>query len=204
MSNLNGTAERLNLNLQQRVRSLIFDSGFSKEMWAYVLSFVIDLYDKTPKQILQGKSPYSLFHNRPVSIKYLRRFGCECYVLKPNRLDKFEETTFTAYLVGCKDDSYNIDPVIGKVWRSKNVDFNENKTYRDVYCKDQNMLKTVFDTTKTKGVEKGSDRLNEFPNDDDKNEINQIDKTPCVLIADLGKLNTIWYNYFRDESEAFI
>ncbi len=73
--NLNGTAERLNLSLQRIIRCLIFDLGFPKEMWAWALKFTVDIHNKIPKKILNGKSSHTEFLQKPCSIKYLKRFG---------------------------------------------------------------------------------------------------------------------------------
>jgi predicted RNA-binding protein with RPS1 domain len=106
--NLNGVAERLNLDLQQRIRSLLFDSGFPQEMWAYALQFAVDLYNRTPKKALNGKTPFISFLGKPVNLKFMRRFGCEAYALRTAKLTKFAERILTGYLVRCNEDSYNI------------------------------------------------------------------------------------------------
>lgn len=42
---LDRSFERLNLDQQQRIRSLIFDRVNPKEMWTFALSFAVDLYN---------------------------------------------------------------------------------------------------------------------------------------------------------------
>ena len=63
--NLNRATERLNLDSEQKIRSLILDSGFPKELWANALKLVVDVYDKTPKKALSGEIPYFKFIQRP-------------------------------------------------------------------------------------------------------------------------------------------
>lgn len=55
--NLNGTAERLNLELQQKIRCLLIDSGFPKDFWSFALQFAIQIHNKTPKKAIEGKIP---------------------------------------------------------------------------------------------------------------------------------------------------
>ncbi len=129
---LNGTAERLNLTIQRQIRCLIFDSGFSKEIWLGA----VDIQNKIPKKALNGKIPYTEFLQKPCFLKYIRSFGCVCHVLKNSKLTKFEERTMRGFLVSCNDDSYTIfEAETGKFWRSKNVTFIENKVYGDVFKK---------------------------------------------------------------------
>jgi hypothetical protein len=141
--NLNGTTERVNLDLQQKICCLLIDSGFPKDFWSFALQFAIQIYNKTPKKSIDGKIPYTMFHERPCTIKYLKRFGCQSFVLNNSKLGKFDERTLTGFVINCLDDSYLvIDPMTGNIWRSKNVDCTESVTYGDVFNDSAN--KSVF------------------------------------------------------------
>lgn len=45
ISNVNGAAERLNRDLDEKIRCLLISSGFPKELWAYALRFAVDIYN---------------------------------------------------------------------------------------------------------------------------------------------------------------
>ena len=116
--NLNGVSERLNYELQKKIRCLIFDSGFSKDMWSYALNYAVSILNRTPKKTLEGRIPYELFHEKPCTIKYFRRFGCLAHILRTDNIGKFDARTLSGFLVGCRDDSYVIfDCIKGKFWR---------------------------------------------------------------------------------------
>ncbi|KAK9727525.1 GAG-pre-integrase domain [Popillia japonica] len=132
--NLNGTAERFNLDIQQKIRSLLFDSGFPLQMWGYALNFAVNIYNKTPKRALGYKIPFEMLHKRSCTIKYFRRFGCLSYVLNPQIKGKFTDRSMRGFLVACGETSYYVVvPETGKVYRSKNVKFIESKTYGNIY-----------------------------------------------------------------------
>lgn len=134
--NLNGTAERFNLDIQQKIRSLLFDSGFPLQLWGYALNFAVNVYNKTPKRSLGYNIPYEMIHKRSCSIKYFRRFGCLSYVLNTKTRGKFNDRSVRGFLVACGETSYYIiEPETGKVYRSKNVNFIESKTYGNVFVK---------------------------------------------------------------------
>lgn len=134
--NLNGTAERFNLDLQQKIRCLLFDSGFPLQIWGYALNFAVTVYNKTPKKTLEYKIPFEMMHKRPCSIKYFRRFGSLCYVLNTQMKGKFNDRSTRGFLVACGETSYYVvEPESGKVYRSKNVTFVESKTYGNVFTK---------------------------------------------------------------------
>ncbi len=135
---LNGAAERLNRDIQEKIRALIFSSGFPKQLWAYALQYAIQVYNKTPKSRINFKTPYELFHERPCTVKYFRRFGCLSYVLitkskagekeSPKGKHKFDEKGNIGFLVAMgKQFYYIIEPHTGKVYKSKHVSFVESK-----------------------------------------------------------------------------
>lgn len=194
--NLNGTAERLNMDLQQKIRCLLIDSGFPKDFWAFALKFAIQIHNKTPKKAIDGKIPYTLFHERPCTIKYLKRFGSQCFVLSNSKVGKFDERTITGFLINCLDDSYLvIDPMNGKIWRSKNVDFTESVTYGD-----------IFNDLKSKSVLVNSFKDISFGEIYEKEgSIEESALSPSRLVNDLASIDANLLEMFLDEEsfEAF-
>lgn len=105
-------------------------------MWVWALAFAVQIHNKTPKKTFDGKCPFTEFLQKPCTVKYIRRFGCLAHILKTNNLTKFEERTTKGFLIGCNEHSYTIfEAETGKIKRSKNVDFIENKVYEDVFQK---------------------------------------------------------------------
>ena len=153
---LNGCAERFNLELQQKIRSLIFSSGFPKQMWAYALQFAINVYNKTPKSSIEYKIPFELMHDKPCTIKYFRRFGSLCYILNLNNKNKFDERAIEGFLIGCGENKYQvIQPSTGKVYKTKYLSCIESKTYGDVFNKTNKIA--MLNDPPTLSNEEGSD-----------------------------------------------
>ncbi len=163
------------------------------------LQFAADLYNRTPKKALNGRTPYTSFLGKSASLKYIKRFGCEAYALRTSKMNEFEERTLTGYLLRCNEDSYNIiEPTSGKVWKTKNADFHENKTYGDVFNKLANKKETVFENRKVGGSEEGSEWFEE-PKMDNNNEgsIPECITSPSAPLIDLSKAETVWFDYFN-------
>ena len=54
---LNGTAERFNLTLQERTRALMFDSGIPTSMWILAVEVAVYMYNRTPNKSIDFESP---------------------------------------------------------------------------------------------------------------------------------------------------
>lgn len=163
--NLNSTAERFNLELQQKIRCLLFSSGFPLQMWAYALQFAVYVYNRTPHKSINMKIPYELLHERPCTVNYMKRFGCLCFALNQSAKGKWEERGIAGFLVGCDDTCYRIiDPSTGKVYRTKHVDAIESKTYGDVYRTKRNL--TIL---KDPPISKNDEGYDWFLTDEDEN-----------------------------------
>lgn len=53
-----------------------------------------------PTAILQGKSPYEMFHNIKPQLDHLRSFGCLCYATKHVKDDKFSPRADVCAMIG--------------------------------------------------------------------------------------------------------
>lgn len=137
-SNLNGTAEKFNRDIMNITRVLLISSGFPETMWAYALSFAVDVHNRTPRSSIKYECPYQLFHDRKATVRYIRRFGCLGFAYtRPAAGKKFCERAVRGFLIHCADTHYVlIQPATGKIIRSQNVVFIESKVYGDFYPKD--------------------------------------------------------------------
>ena len=137
-SNLNGTAEKFNRDIMEKTRALMISAGFPEGMWAYGLSFAVDIHNRTPRGSINFRSPFELFHKRNTTVKYIRRFGSLGFAYVPAPAGKkICERAARGFLVHCAPTHYVlIQPATGKIIRSQNVVFVESKVYKDFYPKE--------------------------------------------------------------------
>jgi hypothetical protein len=195
-SDLNGTAERFNLEIQQKIRCVLFDSRFPLQMWAYALQFILTVYNRTPRKALRGKIPYEEMFRKPCTVKYFRRFGCACYFLDTKARAKFGDRSVDGFLVGCADTHYLIiDPHTGKVYRSKNVRFTESKTYGDIYVRENKT--TVLTDPPVSSQDEG--RKFFYPTDEESVE----KTTPNETLRDAREKFSLLCGDFCSENNAY-
>lgn len=130
----NGVAERLNLELEEKIRVNLASSGIPMFMWAYAMRHVLYIHNRTPNAANEFHSPFEVVMKRVPVLKYIRRFGCEAYILdnKAKSLPKFAPRANLGFLLECRETGYTLWHAANKtVVRSKNVDFVEDKTYAD-------------------------------------------------------------------------
>lgn len=132
----NATAERLNREIQEKVRALLYSAKMPVHFWPFALHFMIHVHNRTPKASINFRTPYELFYGRKPNLKYIRRFGCLAFELdlKNNSKSKFAPQANRGFLVQCNETGYTIlDPTSGKTFSSKHVQFVESKVYGDFF-----------------------------------------------------------------------
>jgi len=82
----NPIAERFNRVILEGVRTLLLHSGMPRRFWVDAARFMVFLYNRTPRKILNGESPYQRLYQRDPSFRFLRVFGCHGHVLRPKKL----------------------------------------------------------------------------------------------------------------------
>ncbi|KAJ9538853.1 LOW QUALITY PROTEIN: hypothetical protein OSB04_031586 [Centaurea solstitialis] len=125
----NGVVERKNRTLVEAARTMLASSKLPLHFWAEAVASACFTQNRSLIHKRFMKTPYELVYNRPPSIKFLRVFGCECYVKNDkDNLDKFspkgDEGVFIGYAKDCL--SYRIyNKKTRCVVESTNVDFEE-------------------------------------------------------------------------------
>jgi transposase InsO family protein len=104
----NGRAERFNRTIMDKAQSLRFTACLPQMWWEFSILHAVHLYNRTPVQRLNWKTPYELLHGEEPSYKHLRVFGCAAHVFLPedvrvNKLSpKSELMIFLGYKEGVK------------------------------------------------------------------------------------------------------
>ena len=125
----NACSERLNLELQQKIRAVLISAGMPNSYWGYALNNVMFIHNRVPNASNNFKSPYEMVMGVKPNLKYARRFGCEVYYLVDAK-GKMQPRSKKGYLLECQQTGYLIlDAASKKLIRSKHVDFVEARTY---------------------------------------------------------------------------
>ena len=132
----NGKAERLNLTLLMKARCMLHSAKLNLNLWTAAVDTANYIRNRSPSQVLNGKSPYEKLFNRLPKIKHLRIFGCEAYPLNPYvDKDKFEPRAFENCIMIGYGDSEGIYWIYNtksqKIFRSRDVTFNEVSIFRN-------------------------------------------------------------------------
>ena len=128
---LNGTVERKNRTLMEKVRALLIDSKLPKYLWPEATKTAAYLSNRTSTETLQGKTPAEMWNAEKPDLKNLRIYGSAAYVHVPNNLrKKLDEKSQMGYLVGYSNVGYRIwHPVEQKITVACDVIFDETKQF---------------------------------------------------------------------------
>ena len=130
---LNGTAERFNKTIQNKIRSLMFDSGLPESMWILALEVAVHIYNRTPHKSLDHETPIHMLNPKmKCHLDRIRRFGCIAYAKIPINERKFSERAIRAIMVGYSATGYVLwHPPTGKFHQSRHVRCNEKLVYKN-------------------------------------------------------------------------
>ncbi len=71
----NGTAERFNGTHQDKIRALLFDSGFSNTIWGWASDATMYIYNWLLHSANDDYTSYERFHGKRPNVIYLPTFG---------------------------------------------------------------------------------------------------------------------------------
>ena len=124
----NGSAERLNRVLEEKIRAMLEDSGLPKEMWAEAVVTANYTRNRTPVSA-HGKTPWEAFFGEKPSVGHMRVFGARAFMHVPKqKRRKLEPVSERGVFVGYEPDSkaYRIlRESDGKILISRDVIFDE-------------------------------------------------------------------------------
>ena len=126
----NGSAERLNRTLLERVRAMLGDSGLPKGLWAEAVVTAGYIRNRSPVST-RDKTPWELFFGKKPDVAGMRVFGARAYVHIPKQLrGKLESRSEMGYLVGYEPNAkgYRIYLDSGKMRIAVHAVFKESVT----------------------------------------------------------------------------
>lgn len=127
----NGRVERKHRHILNVARACLFQSKLPVTFWGESILAAAHIINRTPSQVLDGKTPYEVLHGTAPVYTLLRVFGCLAYAHRRARdKDKFGERSRKCLFVGY--------PFGKKAWRLYDLETNEFFVSRDVvFLEDQ-------------------------------------------------------------------
>ena len=134
----NAVAERLNLDIEQKVRAQLSSAGMPASFWSLSLEYVMHIHNRSTSRSLEGISPFEKLTGKKPKRTNFRRFGCQAVVTlqqpqtKHTKSQKFHLTGELGFLIGITNHGYRI--LMNKdlrVLTTKHVTFDESRVYGD-------------------------------------------------------------------------
>ncbi|KAI3771062.1 hypothetical protein L6452_02215 [Arctium lappa] len=128
----NGVVERKNRTLVEAARTMLAYSELPMFLWAEAVATACFTQNRTFINKRFNKTSYELINGRKPNVKFLRVFGCRCYVLNDREnLSKFQPKADEGIFIGysLQSNAYRVYNTRTKtVIESANVTFDERQT----------------------------------------------------------------------------
>uniref|UniRef100_A0AAV1TDK8 Integrase catalytic domain-containing protein n=1 Tax=Peronospora matthiolae TaxID=2874970 RepID=A0AAV1TDK8_9STRA len=126
----NGTAERAIRTIVTIGRSMLHHAKLDKCFWAEAAMTAVYVKNRLPSPKIPHKTPFEIVYNSKPSVKHMRVFGCQAYILTPKekRL-KWDPKARAGLFLGYEEVSkaYRVyDIEAGQVMVSRDVNFDES------------------------------------------------------------------------------
>lgn len=96
----NGVMERKHRHIIEVTRALRFQGSIPIRFWRECVLIVVYLINRLPTTVLQGQTPYAIFHGHQPVLDHLKTIGCLCYVTKLVKNDKLSPRVEPCVLLG--------------------------------------------------------------------------------------------------------
>lgn len=121
----NGRVERKHKHILNVARALRFQGSLPIEFWGECALAAGYLINRTPSEVLKGKTPFEMLYKRPPPVQHLRIIGCLCYVHEQKHGgDKFASRSKRSIFLGY--------PFGKKGWRVFDLETRKVSVSRDV------------------------------------------------------------------------
>jgi hypothetical protein len=152
--------ERNNHTLVKMVRMILDEHSTPRRFWADTISTTCYISNQIFLRSILNLTPFELQFERKPSVSYLRPFGCKCFVLICENLDKFESQSSNGILLGYTPHgrSYGVFNLeTNTVVESCDVTFDETAPCpHDIFeCAGDKEMESIFADEKLRGF--GSD-----------------------------------------------
>ena len=165
---LNETAKKFNDTIQNKIKSLLIDSGIPSSMWSLAAEASLHIYNLMPHKANDFISPLNKLVPDDKD-KLLRHglFGCLAYVKIPIPETKFSDRALKTILVGFTKTGYILwHPPSNRFMIHRPVQFNKKIVYKNVYKTDKKENFEIFEENTEFSSEENTDITLE--NEDDE------------------------------------
>jgi hypothetical protein len=95
----NGVVKRKNHTLVEMARMMLNEHRTPSRFWADVISTACYISNRILLRSILHLTPFELHFSRKPSVSHFSPFGCKCFVLKRENLDKLESRSFDGILL---------------------------------------------------------------------------------------------------------
>ena len=105
-SQQNGVAERMNRNIFESTRSMLYEVYLSQNFWAEAVATAVYLRNRSPSKFLKNVTPYEIFNGNKPNVSHLKVFGCKAmvHIPKANQNGKLNQQSAKCIFVGYPND----------------------------------------------------------------------------------------------------
>jgi hypothetical protein len=96
----NGVVKQKNHTLVEMARTMLNEHMTPMRFWADAISTACYISNRLFLRSILHLTPFKLRFGRKTSVSHFRPFGCKCFILKCDNLDKFESRSFDGILLG--------------------------------------------------------------------------------------------------------
>jgi hypothetical protein len=129
----NGVVEQKNRTLVGMATTMLDEHRIHRHFWADAISTASYISNRIFLRLILYLTPFELCFGCKPSVSHLMPFGCKCFILKRENLDKFESRSFDDILLGYTSHGrsyrvYNLES--DTVVESCDVTFDETAPFR--------------------------------------------------------------------------
>jgi hypothetical protein len=92
--------EQKNRTLVEMPRMMLNEHRTPRHFWADAISTACYISNQIFLRSILHLTPFEFCFDRKPYVSHLRSFGCKCFILKYDNLDKFESQLFDGILLG--------------------------------------------------------------------------------------------------------
>uniref|UniRef100_H3H8R5 Integrase catalytic domain-containing protein n=1 Tax=Phytophthora ramorum TaxID=164328 RepID=H3H8R5_PHYRM len=145
----NGTAERAIRTIVTIGRSMLHHAKLDKCFWAEAAMTAIYVTNRLPSLKVEHKTPFEIVYKSKPSVKHMRVFGCQTYILTPKeKRRKWDPKARAGLFLGYEEVSkayrlYDIEA--GQVVVSRDVNFDESAFGLSTHTSDEDVDDAALD-----------------------------------------------------------
>lgn len=200
----NGVVERRNRTVVEMARSCLKEMNLPRKMWGEAIRHSIYILNRVPTRALTNMTPYEARYGRKPNLGYVRIFGCLAYMKTQGRsVQKLEDRSKKVVNLGKEPGTkgYRLyDPVDKRVWISRDVTFDETKTWHwDENDIERENFFVQFEEDETDDTQQEDDRQQHFNEGNVSRENSPV--TPASPITPVTQIIPLNRDDYDDSTE---